>query len=64
MQQFGSEYGRMDNFKPKLRTALRQVIARYQAARVELDGQGMRLSNSAPPVTKRLIMLPPPKSGT
>jgi hypothetical protein len=59
MQQFGADYGRMEHFKPKFRTALRQVVARYQAARIELDGKGMRLFHSRPPVTKRLVMLPP-----
>jgi hypothetical protein len=62
MQQFGADYARMTHFKPTFRTALRQVTARYQAARVELDGHGLRLFNSAPPVTKRLVMLSSPKS--
>lgn len=62
MQQFGPDYGRMNNFKPKFRTALRQVLARYQTARVEVDGHGMRLFNSPPPVTKRLVILPPKSS--
>jgi hypothetical protein len=35
MEQFGADYGRMTNFKPKFQTALRQVTARYHAARVE-----------------------------
>ena len=62
MQQFGADYGHMGTFKRKFGVALRQVTARYQAARVELDGQGLRLFNSAPPVTKRVFLLPP-KSG-
>ena len=40
-QQFGPDYGRMSNFKTKFRKALRQVQARYKAARIELDGYGM-----------------------
>jgi hypothetical protein len=59
MQQFGPDYGRMSNFKGPFRTALRQVLARYKAARIEVDGQGLRLHHSQPPVTKRLVMLPP-----
>ena len=51
--------GCMDKFKTKFRAALRQVQARYKAARIEVDGYGMRLHNSPPPVTKRLVMLPP-----
>jgi Plasmid encoded RepA protein len=59
MQQFGPDYGRMSNFKRPFRVALRQVLSRYRAARVEVDGNGMRLLNSPPPVTKRLVILPP-----
>jgi hypothetical protein len=58
-QQFGPDYGRMDNFKAFFRKTLRQVLARYKAARIEIDGYGMRLHNSPPPVTKRLVLLPP-----
>ena len=58
-QQFGPDYGRMSNFKPEFRKALAQVLTRYRAARVEVDGYGVRLHNSPPPVTKRLVMLPP-----
>jgi hypothetical protein len=57
-QQFGPDYGRMDHFKTFFRKTLRQVLTRYQAARIEIDGCGMRLHNSLPPVTKRLVMLP------
>lgn len=57
-QQFGPDFGRMDNFKRKFRLALRQVHTRYKAAEFEIDGYGMTLHNSPPPVTKRLISLP------
>lgn len=57
-QQFGPDYGYMGHFKSKFRIALRQVQARYKAARIDLDGSGMRLYNSPPPVTKRLVSLP------
>jgi Plasmid encoded RepA protein len=57
-QQFGPDYGMMKNFKPKFRTALAQVLSRYRAARVDLDGCGIRLHNSPPPVAKRLVSLP------
>jgi hypothetical protein len=59
MQQFGPGYGRMSNFKGPFRTALQQVLTRYDAARIEVDDHGLRLLNSPPPVTKRLVMLPP-----
>ena len=61
-QQFGPDYGRMDNFKRIFRVALRQVQARYRAARIDIDGFGMRLHNSPPPVAKRLVQLPPARS--
>jgi hypothetical protein len=51
--QFGPDYGRMVDFKRFFRVALRQVKARYKDAQVELDGCGMKLHHSAPPV-KRL----------
>ena len=59
-QQFGPDYGRMSNFKGPFRKALAQVLTRYRAARIELDGYGMTLHNSQPPVTKRLVSLPRP----
>lgn len=57
-QQFGLDYGQMKHFKPVFRVALRQVLARYKSARIEIDGYGMRLHNSPPLVTKRLVSLP------
>jgi hypothetical protein len=55
MQQFGPDYKRMEHFKPSFRKALRQVLVRYETARVELDGSGMRLHHSPPPVAKRFF---------
>jgi hypothetical protein len=52
-EQFGQGYDRMDNFKRVYRKALTQVAAVYQEAKYGLDGQGMRLHNSRPPVLKR-----------
>jgi hypothetical protein len=61
-QQFGADYGRMDNFKRIFRVALRQVRARYQRAIIELDDRGITLHHSLPPVTKQQqqVMLPAP----
>ena len=58
-QQFGPDYGRMSHFKRDFRTALRQVRARYDRARIDLDERGITLHHSLPPVTKRQVMLPP-----
>jgi len=58
-QQFGPDYARMRAFRAKFRATLRQVQCRYKAARIETDDYGMRLHNSPPPVTKRLVQLPP-----
>ncbi len=52
-EQFGPDYGRMDNFKRFFRQTLRAVRTRYQAARVELDDQGMTARHSPPPVKHR-----------
>lgn len=60
MAQFGSGYARMNHFKAAFRVALRQVIARYSEARIEADDRGLRLSNSSPPVSKRLNLLSKP----
>jgi Plasmid encoded RepA protein len=60
-QQFGHGYDRMNNFKGPFRVALRQVHSRYKVARFEIDRYGMRLFNSPPPVSKRLVTLPPSK---
>jgi hypothetical protein len=50
----------MVDFKRFFSAALRQVLARYQAARIEADSHGLRLFNSPPPVKKQLVLLPPP----
>lgn len=52
--QFGADYGRMDHFKAKFRIALREVMARYQRARVDVEDGGLRLNASLPPVRKLL----------
>ena len=56
-EQFGPDYGRMNNFKKVFRIALAQVQRRYQTARLELDGRGMTARNSPPPVGKRLTLI-------
>ena len=58
--QFGQSYGRMNKFKEKFRIAMRQVLIQYQAAKVEEDGHGLTLRNSAPPVSKKLYLVNKP----
>jgi Plasmid encoded RepA protein len=58
-QQFGPDYERMRDFRTKFRATLKQVHCRYKTAKFEIDSYGMRLFNSPPPVTKRLVQLPP-----
>jgi hypothetical protein len=58
-EQFGPDYGRMDNFKRFFRKTLAQVIRRYQDARIELDNKGMTARNSPPPIARRLFLARP-----
>jgi hypothetical protein len=58
-EQFGPDYGRMSHFKGPFRKALAQTLVRYKVARVDVDGYGMRLHHSPPPVAKRLVALSP-----
>jgi hypothetical protein len=51
--QFGWHYDRMDKFKTVFRRTLKQVHSQYRAADVELDGHGMTLRHSPPPVKGR-----------
>ena len=59
-EQFGPNYGRMDNFKAPFRVALGQVLAQYQAANLEMDGRGLTLRNSSPPIAKKLYLVNKP----
>jgi hypothetical protein len=56
-EQFGHGYHRMDNFKRVFRTTLRQVAVVYREAKFSLDGKGMRLLHSQPPVMRRLLQI-------
>ena len=62
--QFGWHYNAMFKFKQVFRHTLTQVLMEYRGARVELDGRGMTLRNSPPPVKGRFAVvrsLPPPR---
>lgn len=53
--QFGVGYHRMDNFKRVFRQTLDTVCTQYRAARIELDGRGLTLRNSPPPIKGRIF---------
>jgi len=51
--QFGWHYGRLIDFRPEFRKALRDVHSQYRAADIAIDGRGMILRRSPPPVKGR-----------
>ena len=51
--QFGWHYERMNHFKVEFRQTLRVVHSQYRAADIDLDGRGMTLRRSPPPVRGR-----------
>jgi hypothetical protein len=53
-EQFGYHYDRMDNFKRVFRHTLTIVHAQYHSARFQIDGKGMTLQYSQPPIRSRL----------
>ena len=56
-EQFGHEYGRMVDFRRVFTRTLKQVKVVYRDAQFSLDGQGMRLHNSPPPVLRRIVQV-------
>ena len=54
-EQFGQGYTRLRAFREFFIGLLRQVRVAYPEARLEVDGRGMRLWQSPPPVRKRLV---------
>jgi len=59
-EQFGQDFGRMNNFKRKFRIAMKQVLIQYIAANIEGDNRGLTLRNSLPPVPPRLFLVNKP----
>lgn len=51
--QFGWQYGRMDNFRRVFRDTLRTVLTQYPGAKIETDERGLTLHHSPPPVLSR-----------
>lgn len=48
--QFGLGYTRLEDFRKAFRVALKQVVAVYLSARIDLDRRGMTLKRSPPPI--------------
>jgi hypothetical protein len=55
LEQFGQGYGRIRKFREVFRATLRMVHAVYPDAKFEIDGRGMTLFNSRPPIPYRLL---------
>ena len=51
--QFGQEYGRADSFRQEFRSALMDVRAYYQDARIAEVKKGIQIWESKPPIPKR-----------
>ncbi len=56
-EQFGQSYARLRKFREFFVFMLPQIKAAYPDARFDINGQGMWLWQSAPPVRKRLVMV-------
>jgi len=52
-EQFGQGYKKMNKFREIFKRTLEQVYQQYQVANFEMDGKGMYLKHSLPPVQKR-----------
>ena len=55
--QFGWHYTAMFKFRQVFRQTLDLVCSQYRGARIELDGRGMTLRNSPPPVKGRVAVI-------
>ncbi len=56
-EQFGQSYARLRKFREFFVFMLPQIKAAYPDAQFDIDGQGMWLWQSAPPVRKRVVMV-------
>ena len=55
--QFGADYARLRKFREVFMTALRQVHAVYPAMKIDINGQGLFLYTSPPPVAKTGVIV-------
>jgi hypothetical protein len=56
-QQFGQGFARIRKFREKFFWVLKQAQTQYPAARMEVDGGGLTLRQSPPPVPQRFIAI-------
>jgi hypothetical protein len=56
-EQFGWHYQHMRKFKQVFRDTTDIVLTQYRAARIELDGRGMTLRHSPPPIKGRIAAI-------
>ncbi|HYG88449.1 MAG TPA: pirin, partial [Azospirillum sp.] len=50
--QFGAGFTLLKHFKPAFQDALRDALAAYPDARIDVDENGLILHPSRPPITK------------
>ncbi len=55
--QFGLGYARLVDFRKYFKVALKQVVAVYPKARIELDRRGMTIRNSPPPIPYQMMRI-------
>jgi hypothetical protein len=56
--QFGQDYARLDQFRDRgFKPALKQVLALYRDAKIDVDGRGLTLHQSKPAVLPRLQVI-------
>lgn len=58
--QFGWHYSRLRKFREIFRQTLGMVRTQYRQARLDLDGRGMTLHHSQPPVARRMVLVGKP----
>ena len=59
-EQFGQGYNLLRQFKAFFTRTMVQVHAAYPTARFEIDDVGIHLSNSSPPLLKRMVSITRP----
>lgn len=56
-EQFGQGYDRLRDFRRVFQRTLKHVKAVYRESKFSVNDKGMRLFNSAPPVSRRIIQI-------